>query len=70
MDIKDLLEEMVRRDASDVYVTVDSPPMYRVEGVVEPWGEERFTPERTTELAYSIMSEKQRARFEIGRAHV
>ena len=27
---------MVRRDASDLYITVDSPPMYRVEGVTFP----------------------------------
>jgi len=63
MDIRDLLVEMVKQDASDVYVTAESPPMYRVEGVVRPWGEEKFTSTQTIELANSIMTEKQKIRF-------
>jgi twitching motility protein PilU len=63
MDIRDLLVEMIKQDASDVYVTTESPPMYRVEGVVRPWGEEKFTSTQTMELANSIMTEKQKIRF-------
>ncbi|MCX5884629.1 MAG: PilT/PilU family type 4a pilus ATPase [Proteobacteria bacterium] len=63
MVIKDLLEEMVRQDASDVYITVESTPMYRVEGIVHPWGNEKLTASQTEELANSIMMEKQTIRF-------
>ena len=63
MVIKDLLEEMIRQDASDVYITAESTPMYRVEGVVHPWGSEKLTPSQTEELANSIMMEKQQIRF-------
>ena len=63
MNIRDLLEEMVKRDASDVYVTADSPPMFRVEGIVTPWGEEKLSPAQTIELANQLMMEKQKIRF-------
>lgn len=63
MVIKDLLEEMIRQDASDVYITAESTPMYRVEGVVHPWGSEKLTPSQTEQLANSIMMEKQQIRF-------
>lgn len=63
MEIRDLLEEMIRRDASDIYITADSPPMYRVEGVVSPWGEEKLSASKTAELANSMMTEKQKIRF-------
>ena len=63
MVIKDLLEEMVRQDASDVYITAESPIMYRVEGIVRPWGNEKLTPKQTEGLAYSVMMEKQQIRF-------
>ena len=63
MDIKELLEEMVRLDASDIYITVDLPPMYRKEGINTPYGTKNLTTEDTCMLAESIMSEKQRQEF-------
>ena len=62
-NIRELVEEMVRRDASDLYITVDSPPMYRVEGVTTPWGEEKFTPEETEAMSLSLMSQTQKTYF-------
>jgi twitching motility protein PilU len=62
-NIRDLLEEMVRRDASDFYITVDSPAMYRVEGVTSPWGEHKYSPEETEAIASSIMNELQKRNF-------
>ncbi len=63
INIRELLEEMVRMDASDLYVTVDAPPMYRVEGVTSPWGERRYTPEETETMALSLMSPTQKLYF-------
>jgi len=63
MNIRELLEEMVRRDASDLYITVDSPPMYRVEGVVVPGGTRKYTAEETEQLAMSLMSQTQKTYF-------
>jgi len=62
-NLRELLEEMVRQDASDLYITVESPPMYRVEGVTFPWGERKYSPEETETMAMSLMSETQKRYF-------
>lgn len=62
-NIRELLEEMVRREASDLYITVDSPPMLRIEGVVVPAGTRKYTPEETEQIAMSLMSQNQRTYF-------
>ncbi len=64
MDIRDLLGQVVERGASDLYLTVDSPPMLRIEGFTEPIGTERLKPADVEALAMSFMSERQRATFE------
>lgn len=63
MDMQDYLKVMVERNASDIYLTADSPPMYRIEGVVQPVGEQKFTPQMLETLAASIMNERQRRDF-------
>ena len=59
MEIKQLLQVMVEKEASDVYLTVASPPMYRIEGIVQPIGDAKFTPADLESLAKTVMSEKQ-----------
>ena len=63
MEIKELLQVMVDKDASDVYLTVASPPMYRIEGVVQPIGDYKFKPADLEALGKSVMSEKQWEEF-------
>ena len=43
MEIRDYLKVMVEKDASDVYLTVDSPPVYRIHGINQPIGDGRLT---------------------------
>jgi twitching motility protein PilU len=64
MDIRLLLAEMVKQEASDLYLTVDSPPMLRVEGFTRPVGMDVLSPTEVEALANSFMSERQRAAFE------
>lgn len=64
LDIRKLLTVMNEHDASDLYITVDSPPSYRVNGVVRPAGNRCLEPEETEALAVSVMSEKQQRDFE------
>ena len=64
MDMRSLLGEMVERGASDLYLTVDSPPMLRIEGVTQPLGTEVVGPKEVELLANSLMSERQRAAFD------
>jgi len=63
INIRELLEHMVQLDASDLYITVDSPPMFRVEGVTSPWAEQKYTPDETETMALSLMSQTQKTYF-------
>ncbi len=63
LDIQKLLTVMVEHGASDLYVTVESPPSYRVNGNVRPAGNRCLEPEETEGLALSVMSEKQQREF-------
>ncbi|GIW45585.1 MAG: twitching motility protein PilU [Candidatus Binatia bacterium] len=63
-DIRELLAEMVARNASDLYLTADSPPMFRVEGFNQPYGTTPLTPREVELLAHSLMSDRQRAQFD------
>jgi twitching motility protein PilU len=64
MDIRYLLRVMVERDASDLYLTVDLPPIYRIQGITHPIGDTAFTNEQLEKLASDIMRDKQRKEFE------
>src|SRR5690242_14761119 len=63
MDLTEFLGVMVERNASDIYFTVASPPMYRIQGIVQPIGEHVFTPEELEALAKSFMNERQWQQF-------
>ena len=66
--IDDLLEQMVALNASDLHVTTDSPPAYRVRGeIVRAAGFEPFTPDDTRSLLYRILSSEQQKNFELRR---
>ena len=64
MEIQKLLKVMVDKDASDLYLTVESPPMIRINGVTQPYGDEKLNNEQIETLAKGIMWEKQRRDFE------
>lgn len=54
---------MVELEASDLYLTVARPPMYRVDGKIEARGEYLFKPDDLRELAHGMLNEKQRGEF-------
>jgi twitching motility protein PilU len=63
MNIRELLNIMVKQNSSDIYITVDSPPMFRTEGTTRPYGEKQVTNAQAEEIAASIMTEKQKIKF-------
>ena len=63
LDMSKLLSVMVEHDASDLYLTVDSPPMYRINGAVRPAGNRKLEPTDTEALASSIMNDRQQSEF-------
>jgi len=62
--MRELLEEMVARGASDLHLTAGLPPQYRVDGLVQGADFEVLNGEETRRLAYSILNEEQKKRFE------
>jgi twitching motility protein PilT len=65
--LRQLLEDMVTRKASDLHLTAGVPPVFRVDGATIPSEYDVLTPETTAQLAYSVMSDEQRKRFETTR---
>jgi twitching motility protein PilU len=63
MNIEDLFKVMVETEASDLYLTVARPPMFRIEGKIQPIGSEPFKPQDLETFAKSIMNERQLAEF-------
>jgi len=64
MNLNDLIRKMVQEEASDLYITVGAPPMYRMEGRVRPISEQTFTPEMTEAIARGFLTEEQHGIFE------
>ena len=62
--MRELLEEMVARGASDLHLTAGLPPQYRVDGLVTSADGDVLNGEETRRLAYSILNEEQKKRFE------
>jgi twitching motility protein PilU len=63
VDFQEMFKKMVEIEASDLYLTVARPPMYRVDGKIQAIGEKNFAPEDLAALADAMMSEKQRLEF-------
>ncbi len=63
LDITKLLQVMVEHDASDLYLTVESPPMYRINGIVRPAGNRVLQQPDTEGLANSILNDRQQREF-------
>ncbi|PIE34213.1 type IV pili twitching motility protein PilT [candidate division KSB3 bacterium] len=64
LKIEQLLEFMVKHDASDIYLTYNAPPMYRIDGITQPAGKYKLTMEDTENLANQMMNAKQKQEFE------
>ncbi len=64
VNLRDLLEIMMKKKASDLHITVGTPPQIRVDGKLQKLPMEPLTPEETKKLAYSVMNEKQKQKFE------
>ena len=62
--LRQLLEDMVQRKASDLHITAGVPPEFRVDGSIVPSENEVLTPETCASLAYSVLSDEQRKKFE------
>jgi twitching motility protein PilT len=65
INLRALLEEMIEKDASDLHLVAGERPKLRVDGdIVSASSEEVLTPKDTLSLAYSVLTENQKKRFE------
>ena len=61
-----LLQEMIERGASDLHITVGNPAMIRIDGDLQPSRTKQvLTPKDTLSIAYSILTDNQKKRFEV-----
>jgi twitching motility protein PilT len=65
LNLRALLQEMIEREASDLHVTAGVCPQLRVDGEITNSSVETvLTPKDTLQLAYSVLTEQQKKRFE------
>ena len=62
--LSDLLKKMLEMQGSDLHITTNSPPQVRVHGHLVPLDLAPLTPAETKQLAYSVMTDAQKHRFE------
>ncbi|MGH7501053.1 MAG: type IV pilus twitching motility protein PilT [Longimicrobiales bacterium] len=65
VNLRSLLDEMIKRGASDLHVTAGERPKLRIDGqMMSAVTEVVLTPRDTLAMAYSILTEVQKKRFE------
>src|SRR6202046_5093563 len=64
LSLSDLLKRMLEMSGSDLHITTNSPPQIRVHGHLVRLALPQMTPAETKQLAYSVMTDSQKHRFE------
>ncbi|MDR3762913.1 MAG: type IV pilus twitching motility protein PilT [Acidobacteriota bacterium] len=62
--LSDLLKRLLELSGSDLHITTNSPPQVRVHGHLQPLDMPPLGPADTKQLAYSVMTDAQKHRFE------
>ena len=66
INLRALLEEMVSRNASDLHIVAGERPKLRVDGdITNATADSELSPKDTLQLAYSVLTEQQKKRFEL-----
>lgn len=66
VNLRVLLEEMIERGASDLHLTAGERPKMRIDGDIQTSRQEvMLQPKDTLQLAYSVLTENQKKRFEM-----
>jgi twitching motility protein PilT len=62
--LPELLKSTVEMEGSDLHLTTNTPPQVRVHGKLQRLNLPHLTPADTKQLAYSVMTDAQKKRFE------
>jgi twitching motility protein PilT len=66
VNLRTLLEEMIERDASDLHITAGERAKMRIDGdIVNSKNDYVLSPKDTLQIAYSVLTEQQKKRFEM-----
>ena len=66
LNLRALLEEMISRGASDLHITAGDRPKLRIDGeITNSTVDAVLSPRDTLSIAYSILTEAQKKRFEV-----
>ncbi len=60
----DLLRALVAKRGSDLFITTGFPPAMKIDNKMTPVSQQGLSPQHTSQLARSIMNDKQAAEFE------
>jgi twitching motility protein PilT len=64
MKLRAVLEEMIRCQGSDLHIFVGFPPVFRINGALQPMDHEPVSPDDMVKLAEQILTPKQLKDFE------
>ncbi|HKP72810.1 MAG TPA: type IV pilus twitching motility protein PilT [Pyrinomonadaceae bacterium] len=65
LSLSDLLKKLIELGGSDLHLTTNTPPQVRVDGALKPLdGFKSLTSADTKQLAYSVLTDAQKHRFE------
>jgi twitching motility protein PilU len=62
--LHDLLRLMVAKKGSDLFLTAEFPPAFKIDGKLMPVSSVPLTAQHTTELSRALMNDRQAAEFE------
>ena len=62
--MRDLLQLLVKKQGSDLFLTVGLAPSMKIDGQIRPVSDARLTAEHTEALVYAVMNDKQLKEYE------
>ncbi|RPH40339.1 MAG: PilT/PilU family type 4a pilus ATPase [Burkholderiales bacterium] len=62
--LHDLLKLMISKRGSDLFLTAEFPPAFKIDGKLTPVSNVPLTPQHTIELARALMNDRQAGEFE------
>ncbi len=62
--MNDLLKLMLSKNGSDLFITADFPPAFKIDGKITPVSNQVLTQAHTVDLARAIMNDRQASEFE------
>ena len=67
MNIQELLEVVVKKDASDLHLICGQPPMVRIDGQLLPVTTAPLSPDDSESLVFELLSTEQREMFSVNK---